>query len=237
MIHPLIPYTIKGAIWYQGESNVDQPAKYKELFPAMVEDWRKRWGIGNFPFYYVQIAPYLYGGNEFTAANKNSAFFREVQLQCLDIIPNSGIAIAMDLGTESPIHPPRKKEVADRLLYNALNQSYGFKTINYAGPIFESMEVKDAGLLIKFKNEDNGIYCYNELEGFEIAGNDKVFYPANAKIVDRKKVLVSNDKVPNPVAVRYDWNNWVKGTLLNTNLLPASSFRTDDWTDATKGKK
>ena len=237
MINPLIPYTIKGAIWYQGESNVDQPAKYKELFPAMVEDWRKRWGIGNFPFYYVQIAPYLYGGNEFTAANKNSAFFREVQLQCLDIIPNSGIAIAMDLGTESPIHPPRKKEVADRLLYNALNQSYGFKTINYAGPIFESMEVKDAGLLIKFKNEDNGIYCYNELEGFEIAGNDKVFYPANAKIVDRKKVLVSNDKVPNPVAVRYDWNNWVKGTLLNTNLLPASSFRTDDWTDATKGKK
>jgi sialate O-acetylesterase len=99
------------------------------------------------------------------------------------------------------------------------------------------MEVKDAGLLIKFKNEDNGIYSYNGLEGFEIAGSDKVFYPANAKIVDRKKVFVSNDKVPSPVAVRYDWNNWVKGTLLNTNLLPASSFRTDDWTDATKAKK
>jgi sialate O-acetylesterase len=237
MINPLIPYTIKGAIWYQGESNVEQPAKYKELFPAMVEDWRKRWGIGNFPFYYAQIAPYLYGGNEFTAANKNSAFFREVQLQCLDIIPNSGIAIAMDLGTESPIHPPKKKEVADRLLYNALHKTYGFTTINYEGPRFESMEIKDAGLLIKFKNEDNGIYSYNGLEGFEIAGSDKVFYPANAKIVDRKKVLVSNDKVPSPVAVRYAWNNWVNGTLLNTNLLPASSFRTDDWTDVAKAKK
>ena len=237
MLNPLIPYTIKGAIWYQGESNVDQTAKYKELFPAMVEDWRSRWNIGNFPFYYVQIAPYLYGGNELTAINKNAAFFREVQLQCLDLIPNSGIAIAMDLGTESPIHPPRKKEVADRLLYNALNQTYGFKTINYAGPVFDSMEAKEGGLMIKFKNEENGVYSYNELEGFEIAGNDKIFYPAVAKIVDRKKVLVSSDKVPNPVAIRYGWNNWLTGTLLNTNLLPASSFRTDNWGDATKIKK
>jgi sialate O-acetylesterase len=237
MLNPLIPYTIKGAIWYQGESNVDQPAKYKELFPAMVEDWRNRWDIGNFPFYYVQIAPYLYGGNEFTAPNKNSAFFREVQMQCLGSIPNSGIAIAMDLGTESPIHPPRKKEVADRLLYNALNQTYGYKSINYTGPIFESQADKDGGLMLKFKNESDGIYSYNGLEGFEIAGSDKVFYPAVAKIIDRKTVLVSSDKVPIPVAVRYDWNNWVNGTLLNTNLLPASSFRTDDWTDATKIKK
>ncbi|QBN20389.1 sialate O-acetylesterase [Flavobacterium nackdongense] len=237
MLNPIIPYTIKGAIWYQGESNVDQPAKYKELFPAMVEDWRKRWDIGNFPFYYVQIAPYLYGGNDLTAANKNSAFFREVQLQCLDIIPNSGIAITMDLGAESPIHPPRKKEVADRLLYNALNQTYGLKSINFAGPVFDSMTEKEGGLLLKFKNEEIGIYAHNGLEGFEIAGSDKVFYPANAKIIDRKAVLVISDKVPNPVAVRYDWNNWVKGTLLNTNLLPASSFRTDDWPDATKAKK
>jgi len=237
MLNPLIPYTIKGAIWYQGESNVDQPAKYKELFPAMVEDWRRRWNIGNFPFYYVQIAPYLYGGNEFTAVNKNSAFFREVQMQCLDLIPNSGIALAMDLGTESPIHPPRKKEVADRLLYNALNQTYGFKSINFEGPIFDSMTEKDGGLMLKFKNEENGIYSYSGLEGFEIAGSDKVFYPATAKIIDRKTVLVISDKVPNPVAVRYDWNNWVQGTLLNTNLLPATSFRTDNWTDATKVKK
>lgn len=237
MMNPIIPYTIKGALWYQGESNVEEAEKYKKLFPAMVEDWRKRWAIGNFPFYYVQIAPHKYSGNETVLNSKNSAFIREVQLQCLDLIPNSGMAITIDIGAQNSIHPPKKKEVADRLLYNALNQTYGFKTINYAGPIFESMEVKEAGLLIKFKNEENGIYSYNELEGFEIAGSDKIFYPASAKIVDRKKVMVSNAKVPNPVAVRYDWNNWVTGTLLNTNLLPASSFRTDDWTDATKAKK
>jgi len=236
MINPLIPYTIKGAIWYQGESNREEADKYKVLFPAMVEDWRKRWGVGNFPFYYVQIAPHKYGGNETILNKDNTAFIREVQFQCLDLIPNSGIAITMDIGAQNSIHPPKKKEVADRLLYNALNQTYGYKTIDYAGPIFDSMEVKGGGLLIKFKNEENGVYSYDELEGFEIAGNDKVFYPASAKIVDRKKVLVSSDKVPNPVAVRYCWNNWVSGTLLNTNLLPASSFRTDDWTDATKAK-
>ena len=237
MINPLIPYTIKGALWYQGESNMEEAGKYKKLFPAMVEDWRKRWGIGNFPFYYAQIAPYIYSGNDPVSNSKNSAYFREVQLQCLDIIPNSGIAITLDIGAENPIHPPKKKEVADRLLYNALNQTYGFKTINYTGPTYDSMEVKDGGLLLKFKTEENGIYSYNGLEGFEVAGDDKIFYPAIAKIVDRKKVLVSSAKVPNPVAVRYDWNNWVKGTLLNTNLLPASSFRTDNWTDATKVTK
>ncbi len=236
MINPLIPYTIKGAIWYQGEANVEQATKYKELFPAMVEDWRKRWGIGNFPFYYVQIAPFTYSGNETTSNNKNSAFIREAQLQCLDLIPNSGIAITMDIGSENSIHPPKKKEVADRLLYNALHKTYDFKTIDFESPTYDSMEVKNGGLMLKFKNEENGVYSHNGLEGFEIAGNDKVFYPANAKIVDRKKVFVSSDKVLNPVAVRYCWNNWVTGTLYNTNLLPASSFRTDDWKDATKIK-
>jgi sialate O-acetylesterase len=237
MINPLIPYTIKGAIWYQGEANVEQATKYKELFPAMVEDWRTRWGIGNFPFYYAQVAPYIYGGNDLISINKNSALIRESQLQCLDIIPNSGMAVTMDIGAQNSIHPPKKKEVADRLLYNALHQTYGFKSINYAGPVFDSMEAKDNGLIIKFKNEDYGVYCYNELEGFEIAGNDKIFYPANAKIVDRKKVMVSNVNVLNPIAIRYCWNNWAVGTLFNTNLLPASSFRTDNWTDATKAKK
>ena len=237
MLNPLIPYTIKGAIWYQGEANVAQATKYKQLFPIMVEDWRKRWGIGNFPFYYVQIAPHIYSGNETVLNSKNSAFIREAQFQCLDTIPNSGIAITMDIGSENSIHPPKKKEVADRLLYNALNQTYGFKTINYTGPIFDSMQEKDCGLMLKFKNEENGVYSHNGLEGFEIAGNDKVFYPAIAKIIDRKKVFVSSDKVLNPIAVRYCWNNWVTGTLYNTNLLPASSFRTDTWDDATRFKK
>jgi sialate O-acetylesterase len=236
MINPLIPYRIKGLVWYQGESNREDPAKYKKLFPAMIEDWRKRWAIGYFPIYYTQIAPHIYQGNDGILDKKNSAFQREAQLQCLDLIPKSGIAITMDLGAKDYIHPPKKKEVADRLLYNALNQTYDYKTIEYAGPIFESMEVKDGGLNLKFKNTKNGVYTYNDLEGFEIAGDDKIFYPANAKILDRKTVLVSSDKVPNPVAVRYAFDNWVVGTLYNTNLLPASSFRTDNWTDAKRIK-
>ena len=236
MINPLIPYTIKGLIWYQGESNRENPEMYKKLFPAMIEDWRKRWAIGEFPIYYVQIAPHIYQGNDAVVDKKNSAFQREAQLQCLDLIPNSGIAVTMDIGAKDFIHPPKKKEVADRLLYNALNQTYDYKKVEYASPIFESMEVKDGGLNIKFKNAKNGIYAYNDLEGFEIAGDDKIFHPATAKILDRKTVLVSSDKVPNPVAVRYAFDNWVEGTLYNTNLLPASSFRTDNWTDAKRIK-
>jgi sialate O-acetylesterase len=232
MLHPLIPYTIKGAIWYQGESNMEESGKYKKLFPAMVQDWRNRFGIGDFPFYYVQIAPYTYKGNNPETNNKNSAFIREVQFKCLDTIKNSGIAITMDIGSENSIHPPKKKEVADRLLYNALNHTYGFKSINFEGPVYDSMEAKDGGLLLKFKDEENGVYAHHELEGFEIAGEDKIFHPAVAKIINRKNVLVTSNKVPTPVAVRYGWNNWVTGTLLNTNLLPASSFRTDNWSDA-----
>jgi len=232
MINPLIPYTIKGALWYQGESNRMEPKKYTELFPAMVKDWRTRWGIGDFPFYYVQIAPFVYGDNTVFGTFENSAFIREAQLQCLDLIPNSGIAITMDIGEDYFIHPPKKKEVADRLLFNALNQSYGYKTVDGASPIFESQEVKDGEITLKFKNSETGLYSYGKLQGFEIAGADKVFYPADANIVNGSNVLVKSDKVPNPVAVRYAWRNWVVGSLYDANLLPASSFRTDVWDDA-----
>ena len=237
MINPLIPFAIKGVLWYQGESNRKESENYKKLFPAMVKDWRTRWGIGDFSFFYVQIAPFLYGNNEAFQTNVNSAFIREAQLQCLDLIPNSGIAITMDIGEEYYIHPPKKKEVADRLLFNALNQTYDYKTVDYAAPIFDSLEVKDDGIVLKFKNAETGLYSYNGLEGFEIAGGDKVFYPAKAKIVNRRDVFVISDEVSNPVAVRYAWRNWVVGTLYDTNLLPASSFRTDEWDDATQFKK
>ncbi|MCF8335035.1 MAG: sialate O-acetylesterase [Bacteroidales bacterium] len=234
MIHPLIPYRIKGALWYQGESNRLEPQKYKDLFPAMVKDWRTRWGIGDFPFYYVQIAPYMYGGNEAFSTAENSAFIREVQLQCLDLIPNSGIAITMDIGEPDCIHPPKKKEVAERLLFNALSQTYGYDNVDGASPVYKSHEVKDSAIVLKFDNAENGLYAYDDLEGFEIAGEDKVFYPADAEIVGGSEVLVKSDKVPDPVAVRYAWRNWIVGTLYDTNLLPASSFRTDDWDDATR---
>jgi len=234
MIHPLTSFIIKGVLWYQGESNRNEPDNYKKLFPAMVKDWRTRWGIGDFPFYYVQIAPYFYGNNDAFQTVANSAFIREAQLECLDLIPNSGIAITMDIGKERSIHPPEKKEVADRLLFNALNQTYGFKTVDNASPVYESFEIKDDGIVLNFKNAETGLYSYNDLEDFEIAGADKVFYPASAEIINRSQVLVKSSDVPDPVAVRYAWKNWVKGTLFDTNLLPAPSFRTDNWEEATR---
>jgi len=234
MIHPLIPVTIKGALWYQGESNRREPEEYKKLFPAMVKDWRTRWGNDDFPFYFVQIAPYWYNDIDAFTTVDNSAFIRETQLQCVDLIPNSGIAITLDIGDKFCIHPPKKKEVADRLLFNALNQTYGFENVDGLSPVYESLEIKDGEIQLTFRNAETGLYAFNELSGFEIAGKDKVFYPAIATIVDRKDVLVKSDKVTSPVAVRYAWSNWIEGTLYDTNLLPASSFRTDDWDDATR---
>lgn len=234
MIHPLTSYTIKGVLWYQGESNRNDPEKYKNTFPAMVKDWRSRWGLGDFPFYYVQIAPYRYSGNEVFQTTQNSAFIREAQLQCLDSIPNAGIAITMDLGDSVWIHPPKKKEVADRLLFNALNQTYGFESVDYASPVYASQEISEGSVVLSFDHAETGLYTYGDLSGFEIAGADHVFYPAEAKIVDRMRVQVQSEKVPAPLAVRYAWRNWVEGTLFDTNLLPASSFRTDNWTEATR---
>lgn len=237
MLNPLIPFTIKGALWYQGEANRKEPENYKKLFPAMVKDWRTRWNIGDFPFYYVQIAPFTYGDNNAFQTVDNTAFMREAQLQCLDLIPNSGIAVTIDLGDAHSIHPPKKKEVADRLLYNALNQTYGYKTVDYASPIFDTLKVINGGIVLSFKNAESGLYAFDTLTGFEIAGEDKVFYPANAKIVNQKNVAVNSDKVHNPVAIRYAWRNYTVGALYDTNLLPASSFRTDNWDDAKQIEK
>ena len=237
MIHPLTRYKIKGVLWYQGESNRDEPEAYKQLFPAMVKDWRTRWNIGDFPFYYVQIAPFMYTGNHTFQTAYNTAFIREAQLMCLDLIPNSGIAITMDIGHPEFIHPPKKKEVADRLLRNALNKTYGYKNVEFATPIFDSQELKDNGLLLKFKHAENGLYTHQGLTDFEIAGSDKVFYPANAKITNKKHVFVKSENVKNPVAVRYAWRNFTNGTLFSTNLLPVSSFRTDTWEKATRAEQ
>ena len=234
MIAPLIPYTIQGALWYQGEANRNEPNEYAKLLPAMVKDWRTRWGIGDFPFYYVQIAPYWYNDSEAYETAENSAFIREAQLQCMDLIPNSGMAVTMDIGDEFCIHPPKKKEVADRLLLNALNQTYGFETLDCTSPVYKSHEVKDGGILVKFDGAETGLYAFKQIEGFEIAGEDRVFHPAEATIPDRMNLFVKSDKVTDPVAVRYAWCNFIDGTLYDTNLLPASSFRTDNWDDATR---
>lgn len=232
MIAPLIPYTIKGALWYQGESSRDNPYAYTKLFPAMVKDWRARWDLGDFPFYYVQIAPYNYRDLEAFSTFKNTAYLRESQFKSLSNISNSGMAVTLDIGDKKRIHPPKKQEVADRLLYIALHKTYGFKGVDFSGPLYRSYEVKDQGIYLKFDYAENGLYAPKGLENFEIAGNDKVFYPAHAKIIHYNQVLVSSKNVPKPVAVRYAWSNWVKGSLFDTNLLPASSFRTEQWDDA-----
>ena len=224
MIHPITSYTIKGALWYQGETNRDEPKVYQQLFPEMVKDWRKQWNIGDFPFYYVQIAPNKY------IDKSNSQYLREVQLKALDLIPNSGMAVLSDIGSDATIHPPRKKEVAERLLFNALNKTYGMKEVDCTGPVYKSMKEKDGALLLNFDNAETGIFSpETELSYFEIAGEDKVFYPAKAEIIAHKQLKVSSMEVKVPVAVRYGWSNWFVGKLYDNNMLPASSFRTDNW--------
>jgi len=224
MINPITSYTIKGVIWYQGETNRDEPKLYQQLLPEMVKDWRKQWNIGDFPFYYVQIAPNKY------IDKSNSQFQREAQLKALEVIPNSGMAVLSDIGSEQTIHPPRKKEVAERLLFIALNKTYGFKEVDCTGPVYKSMEVKEGALFVNFNFAETGIYSPElEVSNFEIAGADKVFHPAKAVIINHKQVKVSSSEVAEPVAVRYGWNNWFVGTLFDNSMLPASSFRTDNW--------
>jgi len=224
MIHPITSYTIKGAIWYQGETNRDEPKLYQKLLPEMVKDWRKQWNIGDFPFYYVQIAPNKY------VDKSNSQYQREAQLKASEVIPNSGMAVLSDVGSTQTIHPPRKKEVAERLLFIALNKTYGMKDVDYTGPVYKSMTEKEGALFLNFDNAETGIFSpETEVSYFEIAGEDKVFYPAKAEIISHKQVKVSSLNVKVPVAVRYGWNNWFEGTLYDNNMLPASSFRTDDW--------
>lgn len=239
MIKPLMPYTIKGALWYQGETNRFEPQQYKKLFPAMVNDWRKRWDIGDFPFFFVQIAPFRYWEDPDNKAFQtycNSAFMREAQVECKELIPNSGIAITLDVGDYRCVHPPKKKEVAERLLLQALNKTYKYK-IEGESPTLESVEKKDQGLVVKFKNNNSGLYAHqSEIDGFEIAGNDRIFYKAKAKIIKYGEVFVESENVTSPVAVRYAWRNWVQGTLFGGNMLPVSSFRTDRWDEATLSK-
>ena len=234
MIHPLINFAIKGAIWYQGESNANQPALYRRLMPAFVKGLRDDWGSGEFPFYYVQIAPYKYQHPD----SVRGAKLREVQMQNLQDIPNSGMAITLDIGSKDFIHPPEKIKVGNRLAYWALSNTYGRTGYAYCGPVYKSMEVLGSKALISFDHTEGGLTPMGKLiENFEIAGSDKVFYPAKAMVemkkgtgdVLRDRLEVESDKVQNPVAVRYAFRNYVEASLFNGFGLPASSFRTDEW--------
>ena len=226
MIAPFVGYGIKGYLWYQGESNRHEPSVYAKLFPEMVADWRKAWNAAHsLPFYYVQIAPY--GGKDSTRSNRA---IREVQLKSMKTIPNCGMVVTMDIGDETYIHFPDKKTVSDRLLYLALAKTYGYKGISYSGPLYKSMRTVNDKINISFDYAENGLSSFGkELINFQIAGNDRVFYPAKASIEEDKTINVWSNDVKNPVAVRYAYKEYAKGDLYNTAGLPASSFRTDDW--------
>ncbi|MFZ6034375.1 MAG: sialate O-acetylesterase [Melioribacter sp.] len=222
MIAPLIPYNIKGAIWYQGESNTGNPELYKKLFPLMIKNWREEWGLGDFAFYYVQIAPYNYG------PNVESQKLREAQLMTLSV-PNTGMSVTLDIGNPNNIHPANKKDVGERLARWALAKDYG-KKIDFSGPIYKSMKIEGNKIILTFDYTDGGLVV-KEIDGdnnFLIAGNDKVFKKAKVEIKD-DKLIVFSDSVENPAAVRYCWDNISEGTLFNKAGLPASSFRTDNW--------
>ena len=231
MLSPVIGYGIKGCIWYQGESNYERASEYKDLTKKMVSSWRTLWKQGDFPFYYAQIAPFNYA--QFHPKDNlekyNSAYLREAQLKASTEIPNSGMAVLMDVGEENSIHPMDKEKGGNRLAFLALAKTYEMEGFEFESPKYKSMEIKDGAVTVSFDNVDNGITAYDkEVLGFELAGEDKVFYPAKA-VVRRKSVVLTSDKVAKPVAVRYLFKDFAKAELFSGGGLPISSFRTDEW--------
>lgn len=225
MIEPLIPYAIRGVTWYQGESNVSKPLQYRRLFPALIEDWRTRWGrtAEELPFYYVQIAPFHYRTEPMPVA-----LLREAQLQTLGV-PNTGMVVTMDVGAADNIHPKPKKPVGERLARLALARTYG-KAIVDSGPMYQKHLADGATMKLTFTEIGSGLKSLDgeALRHFTAAGADKVFHPAKAVIKD-DQVWVRSDKVAKPVAVRFGWGNADLTNLGNAEGLPASSFRTDEW--------
>ena len=216
MLAPIIPYGIKGAIWYQGESNAGQSKQYRTLFPAMIADWRARWKQGEFPFFFVQIAPF----------NGQPPEIREAQFLTLAKVKNTAMAVTTDVGDAKDIHPRKKEPVGQRLALAARALTYGEK-IEYSGPLYDSMSSKSGKAVISFKHVGGGLVAKDgELKGFTIAGEDKKFVPAQAKI-QGSTVVVSAEGVTHPKAVRYGWANVPDVNLFNKEGLPASPFRTD----------
>jgi sialate O-acetylesterase len=233
MLHPIIPYGIKGAIWYQGESNAGRAYQYRSLFQEMIQDWRIRWGQGYFPFLFVQLANFMDIPEQ--PEDSDWAELREAQTMALRL-PNTGMAVTMDIGERFDIHPRNKQDVGHRLALAAKKIAYGHDII-HSGPLYSGMEINGKDIEIAFEYVGNGLMMKGEkLKGFQIAGKDRKFYWADAQIVGGE-VFVSSDKVSEPVAVRYNWSINMDGNLFNKNGLPASSFRTDDWPGATLDRK
>lgn len=236
MIKPLIPYGIRGAIWYQGESNAGRAYQYRKLFPAMIQDWRKNWGSDEFPFLFVQLANFMDRNPD---ANAPSAWaeLREAQSMTLSLA-NTGQAVIIDIGEAKDIHPRNKQDVGARLAQAAWKVVYGMDTAVYSGPVYDSMTVEGNKARVKFTNTFGGLMANGgePVRGFAIAGEDQKFVWADAKI-EGDSVVVWSDAVAKPVAVRYGWGDNPDCTLYNTPGLPASPFRTDAWPGVTVDAK
>jgi sialate O-acetylesterase len=234
MIAPLIPFSIRGAIWYQGESNAGRAYQYRKLFPAMIKNWRADWGEGNFPFLFVQLANFQAVKPD--PGESDWAELREAQFMTLSL-PNTGMATIIDIGEANDIHPKDKQDVGKRLALWALATTYGEKIV-YSGPLYKSMEVKGNQIILHFDDIGSGLMARDDepLKGFAIAGSDRKFVWADAKI-EGDTVVVSSDQVPEPVAVRYAWANNPVCNLYNKEGLPASPFRTDQWPGVTAEAK
>ncbi len=239
MIHPLLPFAIKGAIWYQGESNAGRAVEYRTLFPTMISDWRAKWGY-DFPFYAVQLAPFIAGDSD----GVNYAELRDAQLFTTKKLKNVGMAVITDVGDLFDIHPREKAVVGGRLAKAALAGAYEKKTVG-SGPTYKEVKFDGAKAVVSFENLGQGLagragpnnYNVNApISGFTICGEDDYFYPAKAKI-EGDTVVVTSDKVAKPKAVRFGWSNYPVVNLFNKDGLPASPFRTDDLPLTTATKK
>jgi sialate O-acetylesterase len=227
MIATLLHNPIKGVIWYQGESNAGRPAEYRELFPALISDWRKHWHQGDFPFLFVQLPNFMKADDQ--PSESSWAEMREAQLKTLSV-PNTGMAVTIDVGEWNDIHPLNKKPVGERLALIAQKLVYHDEQVVYSGPIYRSMQIEGKQIILTFTNTGSGLAVKGggDLKQFAIAGADKKFVWAKAKIADNR-VVVWNDRIKNPIAVRYAWADNPEGAnLINKEGLPASPFRTDE---------
>ncbi len=237
MVNPLIPYTMQGVIWYQGEANAGRAYQYRKAFPLMINDWRKHWNEGDFPFYFVQLSSWN-ADNGNSAKGSTWAELREAQTMTLSL-PNTGMAVTTDIGNETDIHPKDKQDVGKRLAAIALHNVYE-KNIVFSGPMYQSMQTNGNKIILSFTSAGSGLMVkdkYGYLKGFEVAGADKQFHYAKASI-DGDKVIVYNDSVNAPVAVRYNWADYADdGNLFNKEGFPAVPFRTDTWKGITEENK
>lgn len=232
MLHPVIGYTVKGFLWNQGESNVGRHNEYPEHQRDMVEIWREKWGRGDLPFYFVELPGWKYGNGDETAA----AYFRECQHRAAEITPNSGIVCTTDLMYPfelEDIHARKKREIGERLAFMAAARTYGVNGVPHTYPTFKSVELNGSTALLRFNNADAGLNPNMNLPGFEVAGDDRIFYPADAtEDWNERTVTVSSDKVNDIKAVRYCFHNFAIGQLKDMYGMPLVPFRTDNWDEA-----